>query len=148
MANSGGGGGGGNTWAVKSPGVRTKKEGKCPVLRQHCNIFHRSHSRVGHFKHFNVRFFVAIKVFLCDSAILIKTARRNHTSFSLSLSLSLFFFLYHLMNYYPLGHWGIINSIAGISADYEYFDFVFTSDQNLISSTVLFVLFLRAQYNQ
>ena len=52
------------------------------------------------------------------------------------------------MNYYPLGHWGIINSIAGISADYEYIDFLFTSDQNLISSTVLFVLFFRAQYNQ
>ena len=33
-------------WAVKSPGVGTKKEGKWPVLRQHCNIFHWSHSRI------------------------------------------------------------------------------------------------------
>ena len=31
---------GGDSRAVKSPGVGTKKEGKCPVLRQHCNIFH------------------------------------------------------------------------------------------------------------
>ena len=38
--------GGGDSWAVKSPGVRTKKEGKCPVLRQLCNIFQWSHSRV------------------------------------------------------------------------------------------------------
>ena len=36
----------GDPWAVKSPGVGTKKEGKCPVLRQHCNIFHWLHSRV------------------------------------------------------------------------------------------------------
>ena len=35
----------GDSWAVKSPGMGTKKEGKCPVLRQHCNIFHRSHSQ-------------------------------------------------------------------------------------------------------
>ena len=32
--------GGGDTWAVKSPGVGTKEEDNCPVLRQHCNIFH------------------------------------------------------------------------------------------------------------
>ena len=38
--------GGGDFWAVKSPGVRTKKEGKCSVLRQRCNIFHWSHSRI------------------------------------------------------------------------------------------------------
>ena len=31
---------GGDSWAVKSPGVGTKKEGECPILRQHCNIFH------------------------------------------------------------------------------------------------------------
>ena len=31
--------GGGDSSAVKSPGMRTKKEGKCPVLRQLCNIF-------------------------------------------------------------------------------------------------------------
>ena len=36
----------GDPWAVKSPGVGTKKEGKCPVLRQHWNIFHWLHSRV------------------------------------------------------------------------------------------------------
>ena len=36
---------GGDSWAVKSPGVGTKKESKCPVLRQHCNTFHWSHSR-------------------------------------------------------------------------------------------------------
>ena len=33
-----------------------------------------------HFKHFNVRFFVSINVFLCNSAILIKTSRRDDTS--------------------------------------------------------------------
>ena len=47
---------GGDSWAVKSPGVGTKKEGKCPVLCQHCNIFHWSHGRITPFKHFNVRF--------------------------------------------------------------------------------------------
>ena len=36
----------GDPWAVKSPGVGTKKEGKFPVLRQHCNISHWLHSRV------------------------------------------------------------------------------------------------------
>ena len=66
--------GGGNSWAVKSPGVGTKKEGKFPVLCQHCNIFHWSQSRITPFKHFNVRFFVSINVFLCNTArILIKT---------------------------------------------------------------------------
>ena len=35
MANSRGG----DSGAVKSPGVETIKEGKCPVLRQHCNSF-------------------------------------------------------------------------------------------------------------
>ena len=38
--------GGGDSWAVKSPGVGTEKEGKCPVLRQRFNIFHWSHSRI------------------------------------------------------------------------------------------------------
>ena len=37
--------GGGDSWAVKSPGVGTKKQCKCPVLLQLCNIFHWSHSR-------------------------------------------------------------------------------------------------------
>ena len=37
--------GGGDSWAVKSPGVGTKKQGKCPVLLQLCNIVHWSHSR-------------------------------------------------------------------------------------------------------
>ena len=37
---------GGDSWAVKSPGVGTKKEDKCSVVRQHCNIFHWSHSRI------------------------------------------------------------------------------------------------------
>ena len=32
--------GGGDSGAVKSPGVGAKKEGKCPVLRQHYKIFH------------------------------------------------------------------------------------------------------------
>ena len=51
------------------PGVGTQKEGKCPVLRQHCNIFH--------YRHY-VRFFVSINVFLCNSArILIKTSSRD-----------------------------------------------------------------------
>ena len=40
---------GGDFWAVKSPGVGSKKKGKCPVLRQHCNIFHWSHSRIDQF---------------------------------------------------------------------------------------------------
>ena len=34
-----------DSWAVKSPGVGTKKEGKYPVLRQNCNIFHWPHSQ-------------------------------------------------------------------------------------------------------
>ena len=38
--------GGGDSWAVKSPGVGTKKEGKCPILWQHCNIFHWLHTRI------------------------------------------------------------------------------------------------------
>ena len=37
---------GGDFWAVKSTGVGAKKKGKCPVLRQHCNIFHWSHIRI------------------------------------------------------------------------------------------------------
>ena len=37
---------GGDSWAVKSPGVGTKKEGKFFVLCQHCNIFHWSHSQI------------------------------------------------------------------------------------------------------
>ena len=37
---------GGDSWVVKSPGVGTKKEGKCPVLHQHCNIFYWLHSRM------------------------------------------------------------------------------------------------------
>ena len=32
--------GGGDYWAVKCPRAGTEKEGKCPVLRQYCNIFH------------------------------------------------------------------------------------------------------------
>ena len=36
----------GVSWAVKSPAVGTKKEGKCPVIHQHCNIFHWSHNRI------------------------------------------------------------------------------------------------------
>ena len=31
--------GDGDYWAVKCPRAGTEKEGKCPVLRQHCNIF-------------------------------------------------------------------------------------------------------------
>ena len=38
--------GGGDSWAVKSPGVGTRKEGKCPILHQHHNIFHWLHSRI------------------------------------------------------------------------------------------------------
>ena len=72
--------GGGDSWAVKSPGVGTKKEGKCPVLRQHCNIFVDRTVEEYHFKLFNVRFFVSINVFLCNSASLIKTSRRDETS--------------------------------------------------------------------
>ena len=30
----------------KFPEVGTKKEGKCPLLRQHWNIFHWSHSQI------------------------------------------------------------------------------------------------------
>ena len=37
---------GGDSWAVKSPRVGTRKEGKCPILHQHHNIFHWSHSRI------------------------------------------------------------------------------------------------------
>ena len=38
--------GGGDSWAGKSPGVGKKKEAKCPVLRQQCNIFYWSHSPI------------------------------------------------------------------------------------------------------
>ena len=37
--------GGGDSWTVKSPGMGKEKEGKWPVLRQHCNILHWSNSR-------------------------------------------------------------------------------------------------------
>ena len=37
---------GGDSWAVKSPRVGTRKEGKCPILHQHHNIFHWLHSRI------------------------------------------------------------------------------------------------------
>ena len=30
----------------KFPGVATKKGDKCPILRQHCNIFHWLHSQI------------------------------------------------------------------------------------------------------
>ena len=76
MANSRGWG----LLSVKSPGVGTQKEGKCPVHRQHCNIFHWPHSRVVTFKHFNVRFFVSLNIFLCNSAILIKAYVSDHQS--------------------------------------------------------------------
>ena len=74
MANSRGWG----LLSVKSSGVGTQKEGKCPVHRQHCNIFHWPHSRVVTFKHFNVRFFVSLNIFLCNSPILIKTYVSDH----------------------------------------------------------------------
>ena len=45
MANSWGW----DSWAVKYPKVGTKKDGKCPVLRQHGNIFHWLHSRIVRF---------------------------------------------------------------------------------------------------
>ena len=38
--------GSGDSWAVKSPGVGAEKDGKCPDLRQHCNIFHWVHTRI------------------------------------------------------------------------------------------------------
>ena len=76
MANSRGWG----FLSVKSPGVGTQKEGKCPVHCQHYNIFHWPHSRVVTFKHFNVRFFVSLNIFLCNSAILIKTYVSDHQS--------------------------------------------------------------------
>ena len=38
--------GGGDSWAGKSPRVGTKKEGKCTVLRQQCNILYWSHSPI------------------------------------------------------------------------------------------------------
>ena len=40
-----------------------------------------------HFKHFNVRFFVSINVFLCNSAILIET-RRDDTSYGFHITSS------------------------------------------------------------
>ena len=76
MANSRGWG----LLSVKPPGVGTQKEGKYPVHRQHCNIFHWPHSRDVTFKHFNVRFFVSLNIFLRNSAILIKTYVSDHQS--------------------------------------------------------------------
>ena len=63
---------GGDFWAVKSPGVGTKKENKCPVPRQHCNIFID--------RTVDVRFFVLINVFLCNGAriLTILTTNRRH----------------------------------------------------------------------
>ena len=81
MANSRGWG----LLSVKSPGEGTQKEGKCPVHRQHCNIFHWPHSRVVTFKHFNVRFFVSLNIFLCNSGILIKTYVSDHQSLQWNL---------------------------------------------------------------
>ena len=62
------------------PGWEREKEGKCPVLRQHCNIFVDRTVEECHFKLFNVRFFISINVFLCNSASLIKTSRRDDNS--------------------------------------------------------------------
>ena len=76
MANSRGWG----LLSLKSSGVGTQKEGKCPVHRQHCNIFHWPHSRVVTFKHFSVRFFVSLNIFLCYSAIVIKIYVSDHQS--------------------------------------------------------------------
>ena len=39
--------GGGDSWAVKFPELGTKKEGKCPVLRQHCSLRGRCLKRKG-----------------------------------------------------------------------------------------------------
>ena len=63
---------GGDFWAVKSPGVGTKKENKCPVPRQLCNIFID--------RTVDVRFFVLINVFLCNGAriLTILTTNRRH----------------------------------------------------------------------
>ena len=42
-----------------------------------------------HFKHFNVRFFVSINVFLCNSAILIKSSRRETPVYGFSIVIKL-----------------------------------------------------------
>ena len=68
--------GGGDSWAVKSPGMGTKKKDKCPVLRQYCNFFlliAQSNSAV---LSILMSDFFSINVFLCNSTrILIKTSR-------------------------------------------------------------------------
>ena len=72
---------GGDSRAVKSPGVVMKKEGKyVPSSVNTATFFIDRTIKECHFKHFNVRFFVSINVFLCNSAILIKTSRSDDIS--------------------------------------------------------------------
>ena len=72
--------GDGNYWAVKSPGVGTKKEGKSLVLRQHqhFSLIAQSNSAVLNIYILMCDFFVLSNVFLWNSAkIRINTSRRD-----------------------------------------------------------------------
>ena len=62
------------------PGWGRKKKANDPSSVNTATFFIDQTVEQCHFKHFNVRFFVSINVFLCNSAILIKTSRRDDTS--------------------------------------------------------------------
>ena len=62
------------------PGWGRKKRANAPSSVNTATFFIDRIVEYGHFKHFNMRFFVSINVFLCNNAILIKTSRREDTS--------------------------------------------------------------------
>ena len=72
----------------KFPGVGTlelsgwgrKKRANAPSSVNTATFFIDRTVKECHFKHFNVRFFGSINVFLCNTVILIKTSRRDDTS--------------------------------------------------------------------
>ena len=62
------------------PGWGRKKRANAPSSVNTATFFIDRTVKECHFKHFNVRFFGSINVFLCNSVILIKTSRRDDTS--------------------------------------------------------------------
>ena len=62
-----------------SPRWGRKKRANAPFSVNTATFFIDRKVEKCHFKHFNARFFVSINVFLCNSAILIKTSCRVTT---------------------------------------------------------------------
>ena len=62
------------------PGWWQKKRANTPSSVNTATFFIDRTVKECHFKHFNVRFFGSINVFLCNTVILIKTSRRDDTS--------------------------------------------------------------------